>query len=67
MPRGIFGCETRDYGIVPDSLAATREVLRPPAAECDVIVTSGGVSVGDADFVKPAVEAKASFSCGGSR
>ena len=55
---GIFGCETRDYGIVPDSLAATREALRRAAAECDVIVTSGGVSVGDADFVKPAVEAE---------
>jgi len=55
---GIFGCETRDYGIVPDSLPATREVLRRAAAECDVIVTSGGVSVGDADFVKPAVEAE---------
>ncbi|HKB72640.1 MAG TPA: molybdopterin molybdotransferase MoeA, partial [Burkholderiales bacterium] len=52
------GCETRDYGIVPDSLAATREVLRRAAAECDVIVTSGGVSVGEADFVKPAVEAE---------
>jgi len=55
---GIFGCETRDYGIVPDSLPATREVLRRAAAECDVIVTSGGVSVGEADFVKPAVEAE---------
>jgi len=53
-----FDCEVRDYGIVPDSLAATREVLRRAAAECDVIVTSGGVSVGDADFVKPAVEAE---------
>ena len=53
-----FGCETRDYGIVPDSLEATREVLRRAAAECDVIVTSGGVSVGEADFVKPAVEAE---------
>lgn len=52
------GCEVRDYGIVPDSLEATREVLRRAAAECDVIVTSGGVSVGDADFVKPAVEAE---------
>jgi molybdopterin molybdotransferase len=52
----VFGCETRDYGIVPDSLEATREVLRRAAAECDVIVTSGGVSVGDADYVKPAVE-----------
>jgi len=55
---GIFDCDIRDYGIVPDTLAATREVLRRAAAECDVIVTSGGVSVGDADFVKPAVEAE---------
>jgi len=51
-------CEVRDYGIVPDSLEATRAALRHAAAECDVIVTSGGVSVGDADFVKPAVEAE---------
>ena len=55
---GVFGCETRDYGIVPDSLEATREVLRRAAQECDLVVTSGGVSVGDADFVKPAVEAE---------
>lgn len=54
----VFGCELRDYGIVPDSLAATRETLRRAAAECDVIVTSGGVSVGEADYVKPAVEAE---------
>jgi molybdopterin molybdotransferase len=53
-----LGCDVRDFGIVPDSLEATREVLRRAAAECDVIVTSGGVSVGDADFVKPAVEAE---------
>jgi molybdopterin molybdotransferase len=53
-----FDCEVHDYGIVPDSLEATRAVLRRAAAECDVIVTSGGVSVGDADFVKPAVEAE---------
>jgi molybdopterin molybdotransferase len=54
----VFGCEVRDYGIVPDSLEATREVLRRAARECDVIVTSGGVSVGEADYVKPAVEAE---------
>jgi len=53
-----FDCELHDYGIVPDSLDATREVLRRAARECDVVVTSGGVSVGDADFVKPAVEAE---------
>jgi molybdopterin molybdotransferase len=53
-----FGCEVRDYGIVPDSLDATREMLRRAASECDLIVTSGGVSVGEADYVKPAVEAE---------
>jgi len=56
-----FGCEVRDYGIVPDTLEDTRAVLKRAAAECDVIVTSGGVSVGDADFVKPAVEAEGSL------
>ena len=54
----VFGCEVHDYGIVPDTLEATREALRRAAAQTDVIVTSGGVSVGDADYVKPAVEAE---------
>ncbi len=56
-----FDCEVRDFGIVPDSLAATREVLRRAAAESDIIVTSGGVSVGEEDHVKPAVEAEGSL------
>ena len=56
-----FDCEVRDYGIVPDSLEKTREVLRRAAAENDVIVTSGGVSVGEEDHVKPAVEAEGSL------
>ena len=56
-----FGGEVRDYGIVPDKLGATREVLRRAAAENDIIVTSGGVSVGDEDHVKPAVEAEGSL------
>jgi len=56
-----FNCEVRDYGIVPDRLEATREVLRRAAAENDIIVTSGGVSVGDEDHVKPAVEAEGSL------
>ena len=58
---GAFGCEVRDYGIVPDKLDATREVLRRAAGENDIIVTSGGVSVGDEDHVKPAVEAEGSL------
>ena len=56
-----FGCEVRDYGIVPDRLEATRAALRRAAAENDVIVTSGGVSVGDEDHVRPAVEAEGSL------
>jgi molybdopterin molybdotransferase len=54
----VYGCEVRDYGIVPDQLEATREVLRRAASENDVIVTSGGVSVGEEDHVRPAVEAE---------
>lgn len=42
--------------IVNDTLAATRRALRHALAECDAVVTSGGVSVGEMDFVKPAIE-----------
>jgi len=54
----MLGCEIEDLGIVPDTLAATREALRRATAISDVIVTSGGVSVGDEDHVKPAVDAE---------
>jgi molybdopterin molybdotransferase len=54
----MLGCEVVDLGIVPDSLEATRAALREAAATSDVIVTSGGVSVGDEDHVKPAVTAE---------
>lgn len=53
-----LGCEISDYGIVPDSLDATRAVLRDCAAGHDLIITSGGVSVGEEDHIKPAVEAE---------
>ena len=53
-----LGCEVIDLGIVPDTLAATREAIRRAAAAADVIVTSGGVSVGEEDHLKPAVEAE---------
>jgi molybdopterin molybdotransferase len=51
-----FGCEFTDYGIVPDSLDATRATLREAARAHDLIITSGGVSVGEEDHIKPAVE-----------
>ena len=54
----MLGCEVEDLGIVPDTLAATREALRKAAATSDLIVTSGGVSVGEEDHVKPAVDAE---------
>ncbi|MBN9463539.1 MAG: molybdopterin molybdotransferase MoeA [Burkholderiales bacterium] len=53
-----LGCELLDLGNVPDTLAATREALRRAARDSDLIVTSGGVSVGEEDHVKPAVQAE---------
>lgn len=51
-----LGCETRDLGIVPDTPEATEAALKEAAAWADVVITSGGVSVGEADYVKAAVE-----------
>ena len=51
-----LGCEVRDLGAVPDDFEATRDALRRAAADNDLVVTSGGVSVGEEDHVKPAVE-----------
>ena len=59
--RGLLenlGCEITDLGIVPDSLDATKAVLRQAAQGNDLIITSGGVSVGEEDHIKPAVEAE---------
>lgn len=56
-----LGCEVEDFGIVPDRLDQTRDVLRRAAEGHDLILTSGGVSVGEEDHVKPAVEAEGSL------
>ncbi|MFG6464787.1 gephyrin-like molybdotransferase Glp [Roseateles sp. DXS20W] len=53
-----LGCEVVDLGIVPDNLAATRAALRDAASKADVILTSGGVSVGEEDHLRPAVQAE---------
>lgn len=52
------GGECSDFGLVPDRLEATREALREAAIGHDLIVTSGGVSVGEEDHVRPAVQAE---------
>jgi molybdopterin molybdotransferase len=51
-----MGCEVTDLGIVPDQLEATVEALRTAAQQHDLILTSGGVSVGEEDHIKPAVQ-----------
>jgi molybdopterin molybdotransferase len=59
--RGLLqaaGCEVTDLGIVPDRLDATRAALRRAALDQDLILSSGGVSVGEEDHLRPAVEAE---------
>jgi molybdopterin molybdotransferase len=52
-----LGCEVTDMGIVPDNLDATKAALSRAAQGHDLILTSGGVSVGEEDHIKPAVQA----------
>ncbi len=56
-----LGCAVKDYGIVRDSAQATRDALAQAASENDVIITCGGVSVGEEDHVKGAVQALGSL------
>ncbi len=51
-----FGCVVSDLGIVPDQREATLEALRQASQAHDLILTSGGVSVGEEDHIKPAVQ-----------
>ncbi len=53
-----LGCEVLDHGIVPDQLQATKDALARAAAQADLVLTSGGVSVGEEDHLKPALEAQ---------
>ena len=52
-----LGCTVTDLGIVPDRLEATIDALRGASQQHDLILTSGGVSVGEEDHIKPAVQA----------
>ena len=51
-----MGCEVSDLGIVPDRREATLAALRSAADHHDLILTSGGVSVGEEDHIKPSVQ-----------
>jgi len=52
------GCAVTDLGNVPDRLDATRAMLREAAVDHDLILSSGGVSVGEEDHLKPALAAE---------
>ncbi|WP_421197862.1 bifunctional molybdopterin-guanine dinucleotide biosynthesis adaptor protein MobB/molybdopterin molybdotransferase MoeA [Aeromonas enteropelogenes] len=49
--RGV-GCEVMDLGIIPDDQAILRQRLAEAAASADLVLSSGGVSVGNADYIK---------------
>ncbi len=51
-----FGAEVIDIGLVEDTQPATEKALLDAADKADLIISSGGVSVGDEDHIKPAVE-----------
>ncbi len=51
-----MGCEIVDLGLVGDTLAATKEAMQHASIRADLVVTSGGVSVGEEDHVRIAIE-----------
>jgi molybdopterin molybdotransferase len=53
-----IGCEVTDLGIVPDHAELTRQAIVRASDQVDLVVSSGGVSVGEADFVRTAVQAE---------
>ena len=51
-----YPIKIKDYGVVKDNLADVEKKLKKASNECDLLITTGGVSVGDADFVKNALD-----------
>ncbi|MGI2921929.1 bifunctional molybdopterin-guanine dinucleotide biosynthesis adaptor protein MobB/molybdopterin molybdotransferase MoeA [Vibrio diabolicus] len=51
-----LGCEILDFGILEDNKQLMIEALENASAQADVVMTSGGVSVGDADYIKLALD-----------
>lgn len=52
-----WGVEVHDYGVMADALAASRDALMLASSECDLLLTTGGVSVGEEDHLKQAIQA----------
>ncbi len=50
-----WGVEVHDYGAMADELQASKQTLHLAAQECDLLLTSGGVSVGEEDHLKQAI------------
>jgi molybdenum cofactor synthesis domain-containing protein len=50
--------ELRDYGIVRDQSTDLDSIMTKATSECDIVVSTGGVSMGELDLVKPFIEAK---------
>lgn len=46
----------QDYGIIPDHLELTKKAVRSAMQECDVLISTAGVSVGDYDFLTTVIE-----------
>jgi len=57
-----LGCVLTDFGNVPDTLGETRQTLRDAAVGHDLIITCGGVSVGEEDHIRPAMQAEGSLN-----
>ncbi|MEZ9887096.1 molybdopterin molybdotransferase MoeA [Vibrio breoganii] len=53
-----FGCDVVDLGVIPDDVELLAQAFEKAKTEADVVVTSGGVSVGEADFTKDILEQK---------
>lgn len=47
-----FGCETIDLGVIPDDKEQLKQAFQQAQSQADVVITSGGVSVGEADYTK---------------
>ncbi|MFN3355178.1 MAG: gephyrin-like molybdotransferase Glp [Pseudomonas sp.] len=57
-----WGVEVLDYGVMADALATSRDALLLASSECDLLLTTGGVSVGEEDHLKQAIQALGSVA-----